>query len=365
MYMKYVSLITTVIVLLTLSITGAWAGPATVDDKELATLKTLIIKDTGAGNEFAKIRSFADGALKLTPNPIERVVSEGTLAADPRKIVSNQSMTDIKMIESLAWVAVVSGDDRYAAKARLFIVAWAKKNKSDGNAINETKFEPLVESYDLLRAGFSAEERAIVDDWLRTKAKMLWNDPRHQEHNWQSQRVKMVGLIGLATHDSSLWSLAVEGFRKQIEGNFESNGESVDFKVRDALHYHLYAIEPLLVVACAADRQGVKLFSYKAPDGSSLQAATDFMLPYIRREKQHLEFAHSTVEFDRKRASAGESTYKLHAWEPKESLTMLTEADCLSNDYGKLAPKVAGTPNRRFLNWRMVVNAAVRQSTGR
>lgn len=346
--------------LVTLALQSAHAGPITVDGAELTRLRNLLEKDSGAANEFAKLRSFADSALKDSPTPIERVISEGTLASDPGKKASNEAMRDVRRIESLAWVAAVTGDDRYAAKARQFIVAWAKRNKPDGNPINETKFEPLVEAYDLTREGFPPADRAIVDNWLKSKAQALWADSRVRRENWESHRIKMVGLIGLATHDAALWNTAHTAFRRQMDENFEPNGESVDFKRRDAMHYHLYAVEPLLVLACAAQHKGENLFVYEAPDGVTLEKALDFVIPYANGTKQHIEFVNSKVDFDRKRAAAGETTYANHKWNPQESIGTFAEGGCLDGKYDKLAVSLSDNPNRRYQSWKMVVNRVVR-----
>ena len=53
----------------------------------------------------------------------------------------------------------MTDDARYSSKADEFILAWAGVNQSDGDAINETQFEPLIVAYDLLRGTFSEADR--------------------------------------------------------------------------------------------------------------------------------------------------------------------------------------------------------------
>jgi hypothetical protein len=338
---------------------GALAGPATLDAQSVAALKGLIKNEPSAAQEFSPLRKMAEGSLSLQPTTIARVVSEGRLANDPEKVASGEAMRDVRRIEALAWTAIVTDDERYVAKAKGFILAWARVNRSEGNPINESQFEPVVEAYDLLRPKFSSAERAVVDEWLRDKAKRLWESTRHREANWQSQRLKMVGLIGLTLQDTKLWKIADDGFKEQVADNFEPNGTSDDFRVRDALHYHVYAVRPLLTLACAASQRGEDLFRFKASDGSTLKAAVDFVLPYVRGEKQHIEFANSSVKFDRKRAEAGEKAYMNQAWDPKTSIAMFTEAGCVDPSYEQSALKLAES-KRRFIDWRMVLNAAIR-----
>jgi Alginate lyase len=336
----------------------AWAGSVTLEPAEITALRALVAKDAAAAAQFAQLRKLADAALSDKPNPIQVVVSEGRLESDPDKIRSTEALRDVDKIEALAWTWAVSGDEKYAAKGREYILAWAKTNQSDGNPINETKFEPLIEGYDLLRPGSSPADRALVDAWLSKKAQMLISNKRAIKENWQSHRLKTVGLIGATIGDASLWKTSDSGFKAQMQENFKANGESLDFERRDALHYHLYSVQPMLTLACVAQRRGESLFIYKAPNGATLQSAVEFMRPYATGQKKHVEFANSQVKFDRTRAAAGEGEYSARNWNPKSSVRTFAEAGCVDPKYNVLAASVAGTPDKAYVNWRSVLNSA-------
>jgi hypothetical protein len=336
----------------------AAAGPATLDANELKALRELVGRDPAAAAKYESVRKAADAALADTPQPIERIVGEGRLESDPERIRSRAALKDIDKVEALAWAWAVSGDERYARKAREYIDAWAKVNRSDGNPINETKMEPMIEAYDLLRPTYDADSRARIDRWLNDRALTVWNDPRVRKENWQSHRLKIVGLIGATTGSDAVWRLADDGFKDQIGSNFVDGGESVDFKRRDALHYHLYAVQPLVKLACVAQNKGERLFDYTAGNGASLREAVDFVTPYATGQKTHREFVDSQVAFDRKRANAGQKEYSPHDWNPKASVSFYAEAGCLDPTYDKLAAQVAGQANARYVNWRSVLNAA-------
>jgi len=233
-------------------------------------------------------------------------------------------------------------------------------NKADGNAINETKFEPLIEAYDLLRPSFPSSDRTLIDTWLRKKAVALWADPRGRKDNWQSHRLKIVGMVAATVDDTKLWNLADDGFKKQVQVNIESDGGTVDFKRRDAMHYHLYSIQPLLTLACVAQRRGYSLFTYRTPNGASLEKAVDFVRPYASGEKRHLEFGNSKGKFDVARAAAGEKEYIPHYWNPKRAVRTFSEAGCVDPKYDEAAVVVSGEPDKHFVNWRSVLNAADR-----
>ena len=282
------------------------AGPVSLEPAEVLNLRTLISTNTAAAAQFAGLHEAADRALNDSPNPVEKIVSEGHLQKDPLKKRSTQAMKDLDKIASLGWSWAVTGDDRYAAKAREFLLAWARVNQPDGDAINETKFESVIIAYDLLRNRFPAADQAVVDGWLRGKAKTLLAKETKFGGNWPCHRLKIVGLVGLTIGDESLFAQAVDGFRKQVAKDIRPDGSCSDFYVRDSLHYQLYSVEPLLALARAGERRGEHLFDYSGLEGGSLHHSVDFVVPFADGTKTHIEFANSKSSFDRLRASNGE-----------------------------------------------------------
>lgn len=334
------------------------AGPVSLNPAEISRLQNLVTNNAAAAKQFASVRKFADAALLDNPNPIKTVVSEGHLESDPDKIHTTAALADMRKVESLAWAWAATGDARYAAKVREFILAWAKVNRSDGNPINETKFEPLITAYDLTRNTFPEFEKTAVDGWLKAKAEMLRKSTKGLTGNWHSHRLKMMGLIGLVVNDPALWIFADDGYKKQIGENFAADGSSEDFKKRDALHYHLYTVEPLLTLACAGERLGEHLFEFTATNGASLKKAVDFVIPFADGSKLHIEFVNTTIAFDRQRAANGEKEYQPHPWNPKAAIDMFSMAAKFDPKYVGIINRISGATNEMFLNWRMVVNAA-------
>jgi hypothetical protein len=84
--------------------------------------------------------------------------------------------------------------------------------------------------------------------------------------------------------------------------NIRPDGSTRDFVERDALHYVVYTLEPMLMAAAAA--HGDDWYGDPAVDGR-LALALDWLKPYALGERTHEEFVRSTVEFDRKPANAG------------------------------------------------------------
>ncbi len=340
--------------------TPAHAGPVSIKPDEVGRLRELVAKDPTAGRLFDRLHKTADDALDDKPNPIALIESAGKLASDPAKIRTGESLGDMAKVEALSWTAVVTGEKRYRAKTREFILAWATTNKADGNPINATTLEPVIEAYDITRETFEAKDRAVVDAWVgRIAERIIKKDSKQPQKNWEGHRVKLIGLAALTIGDRELEMVAEQMYKAYLQDNFDSKGESVDFKERDALHYHLYAVRPLLTFACAERRNGDDIYRYTAPNGASLERAVDFVRPFATGEKVHSEFARSTAAFDKKRADAGDAEYKPHAWDPKSSINMFAEAGCLNPSYDKIAATVAGS-EESLVSWRSVLNAAQR-----
>jgi hypothetical protein len=346
-----------------LSLSPAWAGPVSLDAGQAATLRELVKQDAEAASQYNNLRNAATSALNDEPDPVPVLVGEGKLDSNPQKIKSDAALKDMQKISSLAWVWLVSQDDKFADKGTDFILAWAKVNKPDGDPINETKMEPLIVAYDVLRAHFTAQNKSVVDGWLKNRATVLWNDPRHRTENWQSHRLKIVGMIATVVGDDELWTTVEQGFKDQMNRSFLADGASTDFQLRDAMHYDLYSVLPMLALACVAHQRRHDWYDYQAPSGASLKKAVGFIEPYALGQKKHIEFAHSKVKFDTERADAGEKEYSQHVWKTCEAGPVFSEASCLDANAESIAVKVwCGVPHQRFVDWESVLNSVKRGS---
>jgi Alginate lyase len=335
----------------------SFAGPASLSGNEITALRSLIATNSEAAGAFDRVRQDANNALQDSPKPIEKIVSEGHLATDPRKVRTKAALPDMDKTLSLAWAWAVTGDQRYLKKGRDFIIAWAQINRPDGDAINETKFAPMIVGYDLLRAEFNEDDRKVADAWFRNKAETLMLREKGFGGNWPCHRLQIAGLVGFTLNDQSLISQAIDGYRKQVAKDIGPNGACSDFYVRDSLHYQLYSVEPLLTLARACERYGEPLFDYHAPNHGSLHDAVDFVVPFAEGRKTHIEFAHSKSHFDTRRAQDGETEYAPHEWGPRASMWMFMSAAWFRPEYGTLASQLAEATGRKFWDWQMVINS--------
>ena len=90
-----------------------------------------------------------------------------------------------------------------------------------------------------------------------------------------------------------------ETLRQHIDNNILEDGISIDYQERDALHYHVYNLEPWLEIAMLEP-------SYF----SRLKPSYDFLLKQVKDGNIHNQFANSKQNIDSKREKGGFSYAK-------------------------------------------------------
>ena len=246
-----------VLVVLTIfAVVGAAAqgGEIALTPSEHATVVNLIATDREAYGQFKFILKTARGAAADQPNPIAWIQTEGKLRGDPVKTQTAESLMDMPKMLALAWAGSFdpSADEAatFNAMVKQFLIAWAGVNRSHGDPIDDTNLDAALTAYDLTRAAYTADERVTVEAWFRQVAAAEEQTGRWDAHpkwnNWTSHRLKIVGLIAFELGDEEMLARVLAAYKDQIEHNLNADGTTYDFLYRDALHYHVYDLEPLL-----------------------------------------------------------------------------------------------------------------------
>lgn len=333
-------------------------------DVEINKLKQLMQTDKTVAAMVTKFETIANTALTATPNPIDTVVSEGHLATDPKKIITGKALADIPKIYALALMYRLNNNKKYLNKADEFLKAWAAVNQPNGNPINDTKFGDIIEAYDLVKNDLPVADKVEIEKWLSTMAEKEIYSPRFtignsavKTNNWNSHRIKIIGMIAYALKNTSYQQFVNEAMPKQIENNLYANGSGYDFEERDALHYHLYTLEPLLALAIVLQRaENINYYTYVSATGSSIQKSVAFLLPFVTGEKTHAEFVNSKVAFDKRRADNHEAGFTTGAlFNPTHATVALSLAAWFQPDIITLVQKIRATENT-YPNWQTVLN---------
>lgn len=275
-------------------------GFALVSPERAAGLRNLPSSPTRA----ATLRA-ADRALARQPHAMTRVHVEGTLPGKGIHDESQEALRDLPAARDLALAARVTGDPRYAEAAARIVGAWADIYQVSFNPIDETAFEHLIIAWDLLPAAQRGGLDAAFGRLLREFSFGYLAHPLRGStatNNWNSHRVKLIVLAAFAIGDPTLIAEARSAYDAQLRANIRSDGSTIDFALRDAIHYVTYSLEPLAVAALAACQHGQ---DWMQSEDGALRRGFVWLQPYADGTETHEEFVRSTVTFDRTRAAAG------------------------------------------------------------
>jgi Alginate lyase len=339
-----------------------------IDHNGIAQLKQLMRSDAGVKRLYDSLQRIADDALQSAPNPIDTIRTEGLLQGDPRKTATWAALGDMRKMYALALAYRVTGRRAYLDKTTVYLFDWASINIPRGDPIDDTNLDPAIEAYDMIKRKLVWGENKRISNWLKRTAQAELEAPYNQPgrgsatNNWHSHRLKIVGEIAYAIGDVALEKYCVAELKVQIGRNLHADGASDDFVARDALHYHVYDLEPLLKLSIVLKRAtGVDYYGYEAPSGSSIKKSVDWLLPYLDGRKTHAEFMNSTVEFDRRRAQNGEAAYKAGTmFEPKNGIAALLLAAWFDGTFMEPARQLLST-TEAYPAWQAVVNVVERR----
>jgi hypothetical protein len=338
-----------------------------LNDKEVAAMHKAIHLDANDSSSYKKVfepyLKVAKQALSQSPNPIKEILSQGLLEGDPKKTASLKAVEDANKVYALAIAYKYDGNHSYLDKATEYLLAWAKTNIATGDPINETKLEDMVTAYDLIRNNMQLANRVVIDKWMQSIADAEVNSDSAKPgkgtaiNNWNSHRIKMIALIAYTLHNHQYDSLITSELEKQLAVNLNPDGTTHDLVERDAFHYHIYDLEPLLTTCIAIYRAtGKNYFTFQTANGASIKKSVDYMIPFMTGEKTHPEFANSKVSFDQKRAKNNEKGYIPGTlFNPQSGLQVFALASFFDQGYSAV---IAGATKNgsKFFNWRMAIN---------
>ncbi|MNK53656.1 Alginate lyase [compost metagenome] len=303
------------IALLSLALT-AFSQVVSLNTNEIKKLKAQLKNNSETQKLYAGLAKNALNYLEEQPNAVDTIRTEGLLKGNPKKERTRQALGDMNKMFALALQYRLSDDEKYLHKCVEFLEAWAKTNQPNGDPIDDTNLDKAIEAYDLIKADINPAAKNTIKKWLAETALTEINSKRMKAgrataiNNWNAHRLKVVGEIGYALDNLDFINWTIDNLKSHININLYSDGTSLDFKERDAMHYHIYDLEPMLRLAIMIDRaKGINFYSYESPRGSSIQKSVNWLIPYIKGEKQHEEYVNTTVKFDRDRAKNNEAGF--------------------------------------------------------
>ena len=262
------------------------------------------------------------------PIPVVAAIKiQGNLASDPgyqQSIAATGGISKILHFSLCARLGQPPLSQQCRDKASASIIQWAQTYKSSGAPIDESNFVPLFEAIDLMMPLLDQTVASVVRAWVRSFItqgdayfKTQMQGKSMEPNNWNTWRLATRAVASTVLNDQGLMNETSQLIHAHAKSNFNrdasgkiTDGSSVDFTQRDALHYHIYDMSAWTVIS------NFTPCLLNADDKTSIQSGFDFLKPYFLGQKTHQEFLHSTVAFDAQRGAAGDPTYQIHTWVP-------------------------------------------------
>jgi hypothetical protein len=337
------------------------AVPRTLRAQSGGTKRGYVLSDAARAKQIrqlvspdlaAKLCSLADAGLGREPHLRKVVHTQGLLPHERDRDASLLSQEDWRqtLTQGLAWC--VSGHAPYAEKAATYVEAWVSFYSPSFDPIDEADLIDLLLGFDFVQERLSAATVGQAGELGRRLATVYLGtrrvgDPSTGLNNWQSHRIKLATAGAYLVGDAELIAEAREGFIAHVSRNIGANGRTYDFEQRDAIHYVVYDLEPLLMAASIAAAHGDNWYGMPSLQGR-LAAALRWLEPYAAGDKQHEEFVHSTVQFDARRAAAHVKGYA-GPWQREEASNLYWIASRLDPEFTQMGKELDAETVTRVL----------------
>ncbi|MGF6730936.1 hypothetical protein OKW50_003017 [Paraburkholderia youngii] len=289
--------------------------------------------------------------LNEQPHALTKLHTEGTLPHEGIYDQSVEAQKDLDLLRdaALAWRA--TSDDRFLKLVDRLLYTWVTTYQPSFNPIDETGFEGLILAYDMTASALPVKTRnaamAFLTKFANGYIAQIDAQPRPLtgtfRNNWQSHRIKLISMAAFTLDNRKMINAAQRLFVEHIGDNIASDGSTIDFGERDALHYVTYDLQPLVTAALAARRHNRNWLQEKGANGATLLAALNWLVPFAMGTQTHEEFVHSDVAFDAKRREAGLPGYS-GRWDPKNAAELFHLAARLDGRFTPVALQLAPTP---------------------
>jgi hypothetical protein len=324
------------------------AGYALTSPQRAQTLAASLPADVAS-----QLTVLADGGLGRDLHVRAVVHTQGLLPHEDDHDASVQAQQDWRQTLVQALAFRVTSKAAYADKAVAYIAGWLPGYQSSANPVDEAELIQFLFGLDLVRDRLPRDvaERIpafgtqLAQAYL-TPARRVGDDSTLL-NNWQSHRVKLATAGAYLSGDARWIDAARAAFVAHVRQNVHHDGSTYDFAQRDAMHYVVYDLEPLLMAASMAAAHGDDWYGATEIRGR-LASALEWLAPYARGERQHEEFVRSTVKFDARRAAAHVPGYA-GLWQRNEAADLYRIGTGLDPQFRAVSVGLDATPVTRAL----------------
>jgi hypothetical protein len=291
---------------------------------KIAEMRENVASEPWARVAWRKTLAWANRALGATPHPSDPTKDYRSQNKDCKASSAGwycglfePGSVDGENARNLALAYVVTGDRRYADKAKEFLLAWERAyHRPPPTAhIGHMIAEPVgfmikgFMAYDLIQNVFTPAEGKEFREWawqfvVRGEASAdfardkpwIEEAPYGNSATWQRAMVVWAAAVAgkeqLAPALAWNWSHQTAygkdyGWSTLVDGAMTGNGMMVEERVRQSVDYALFTWHPLALIADVAHHAGYpkNLFTVRTKSNKSLELAAAYYVPYLNGEK--------------------------------------------------------------------------------
>ncbi len=288
---------------------------------EIVRLKRNVRVNPAAKLAWQKALASANEALSATPHPADPHADyrdRGDPSCPPGSAgwycgLYLPGLEDGRNARALAIAYVITGDRRYAMKAKEILLAWARtytplpSPSMIGHYIAEVGGITLksFEAYALVQDAWSPGDRQTFVRWAsmfvdrgKRQADAARDEPWVPQAPWgnsatwaRSMAVLAAAVVGGKTLRNTLaWNWAHTtaagkdyGWRALIDGVMYPGGKMVEEDVRQSIFYAMFTLQPLMMIADVARHVGYRhnLWTYHPTASKGILVAVSHYAPYL------------------------------------------------------------------------------------
>jgi hypothetical protein len=280
--------------------------------KATSVMEKKQIPPSGNKHDFLSLAPYRWPDL-TKPNHMPYVYRDGQINPEVYTIPDGGNMDEmIKRVKTLSIAYYFTDNISYASKASELLRIWflnnntrmnpnlqytevilGRNNGSHSGIIAGNNFPDIIDSIALISgsSAWTAQDQQGIESWFDKYLEWLLNsdagkEERNRLNNHGTWYNVQASSIAFFLNKTEITRDIVKHSINQLAAKIRPDGsQPFELQRRTSLNYHIINLLGLFNQAKIADRIGIDIWDYKTAEGSGLQNALDYLLPYALKKE--------------------------------------------------------------------------------